>query len=186
MATTSTVMQSSAMSCSQQQRSSSSLSSRRISSSKRSIVSLNARKHRSASSSRKESVVVSASSAKIKVVGCGGGGGNAVNRMIEAGVSVSLHIYIHIVHSFSFFSQSALPFFFLCDDDSKLKEKGFKIFCAEQLLSRVFLSRSIFCALLFWSYETLGFHASKRSDYLIGSSERKRERQREQFFSTFC
>ena len=123
MATTSTVMQSSAMSCSQQQRSSS-LSSRRISSSKRSIVSLNARKHRSASSSRKESVVVSASSAKIKVVGCGGGGGNAVNRMIEAGVSVSLHIYIHIVHSFSFFSQSALPFFFLCDDDSKSKEKG--------------------------------------------------------------
>ena len=40
--------------------------------------------------SRKETVVVSASSAKIKVVGCGGGGGNAVNRMIEAGVSVRL------------------------------------------------------------------------------------------------
>ena len=65
-------------------------------------------------------------------------------------------------------------------------EKGFKFFCAEQLLSRVFLSRSIFCALLFWSYETLGFHASRRSDYLIGSSERKRERDRENnFFQLF-
>ena len=86
---TSTVM-SSAMSCSQ--RSSSSLSSRRISSSKRSIVSLKNRNHASSKSSysRKETVVVSASSAKIKVVGCGGGGGNAVNRMIEAGVSVRL------------------------------------------------------------------------------------------------
>lgn len=94
MATTSTVMKSSAMmNCSQQQQQrSSSLSSRRISSSsKRSIgVSLNRRKQNSSSSSRKETVVVSASSAKIKVVGCGGGGGNAVNRMIEAGVSVSL------------------------------------------------------------------------------------------------
>ena len=80
------------MNCSQQQQRSSSLSSRRISSSsKRSIgVSLNRRKQNSSSSSRKETVVVSASSAKIKVVGCGGGGGNAVNRMIEAGVSVSL------------------------------------------------------------------------------------------------
>ena len=81
------------MNCSQQQQQrSSSLSSRRISSSsKRSIgVSLNRRKQNSSSSSRKETVVVSASSAKIKVVGCGGGGGNAVNRMIEAGVSVSL------------------------------------------------------------------------------------------------
>jgi hypothetical protein len=79
------------MNCSQQQQQrSSSLSSRRISSSsKRSIgVSLNRRKQNSSSSSRKETVVVSASSAKIKVVGCGGG--NAVNRMIEAGVSVSL------------------------------------------------------------------------------------------------
>merc|ERR1719263_1299581 len=87
MAATSTVM-SSAMSCSQRS-SSSSLSSRRISSSKRSIVSLKNRKHASSKSSysRKETVVVSASSAKIKVVGCGGGGGNAVNRMIEAGVS---------------------------------------------------------------------------------------------------
>ena len=82
------------MNCSQQQQQrSSSLSSRRISSSsKRSIgVSLNRRKQNSSSSSRKETVVVSASSAKIKVVGCGGGGGNAVNRMIEAGVSVSLY-----------------------------------------------------------------------------------------------
>ena len=89
MSITSTVM-SSAMSCSQ--RSSSSLSSRRISSSKRSIVSLKNRNHASSKSSysRKETVVVLASSAKIKVVGCGGGGGNAVNRMIEAGVSVRL------------------------------------------------------------------------------------------------
>jgi len=96
MATTSTVMKSSAMmNCSQQQQQrSSSLSSRQISSSsKRSIgVSLNRRKQNSSSSSRKETVVVSASSAKIKVVGCGGGGGNAVNRMIEAGVSVSLFV----------------------------------------------------------------------------------------------
>ena len=82
------------MNCSQQQQRSSSLSSRQISSSsKRSIgVSLNRRKQNSSSSSRKETVVVSASSAKIKVVGCGGGGGNAVNRMIEAGVSVSLFV----------------------------------------------------------------------------------------------
>ena len=83
------------MNCSQQQQQrSSSLSSRQISSSsKRSIgVSLNRRKQNSSSSSRKETVVVSASSAKIKVVGCGGGGGNAVNRMIEAGVSVRLFV----------------------------------------------------------------------------------------------
>ena len=41
-------------------------------------------------SNKRNSVLVRASAAKIKVIGCGGGGGNAVNRMIEAGVSVRL------------------------------------------------------------------------------------------------
>ena len=41
--------------------------------------------------------------ARIKVVGVGGGGGNAVNRMIQSGVSVSLilfhfMIYVQMVH----------------------------------------------------------------------------------------
>lgn len=35
------------------------------------------------------SLLLPAGDARIKVIGCGGGGGNAVNRMISSGLSVS-------------------------------------------------------------------------------------------------
>ena len=174
------------MNCSQQQQQrSSSLSSRRISSSsKRSIgVSFNRRKRNSSSSSRKETVVVSASSAKIKVVGCGGGGGNAVNRMIEAGVSVSLCVERIALRSCFLHKALALSTTTIRNRRNCLRT-SLSLSLSLSLVSRVFhpRHRSIFHVLLFLCCKTLfGFHLSARSDCLRESS-----RARESQFSLFC
>jgi hypothetical protein len=89
-----------------------------------------------------------------------------VNRMIEAGVSVSLHIYIHIVHSFSFFSQSALPSkLFSLRRRFEIERKRFKIF-GRNNSSRAFFFRdrsSVRC--YFGVTRRLG--SMRRSDLII-------------------